>query len=181
MGNVDVFFMWGHLMKLAELIGPLKQLDVFSKLTDNQIMMIINEAERVSFRPGQVMIEDGQAGDSAYFIVVGMVERLAQPDIGRGREHFGHGILVGEMAMLVDHVHASTVRAKSEVKALKISRAMLYKTMSLDPAIADNFIQTIKGRLNVMLERIKEIDDTLATAEATSFDMTGSEEPAMAH
>lgn len=169
-------------MKLAELIGPLKQLDVFSRLTEDQIMMIVSGAERVTFRPGQVMIEDGYAGDAAYFIVVGLVERLAQPDIGRSREHFGHGILVGEMAMLVDHVHASTVRAKSEVKALRISRQALYNIMSSEPAIADNFIQTIKVRLNVMVERIKDIDKSLEVAETASFEqMAEIEGTAMVH
>lgn len=158
-------------MESAELIGPLQQLDVFSRLSDDQIMMIVNGAEQVTFRPGQVLIEDEREGDAAYFILVGLVERLAQPDIGRSREHFGHGILVGEMAMLVEHVHASTVRAKSEVKALRISRQMLYKIMASEPAIADNFIQTIKLRLNVMLARIKEIDDTLEKAESASFDL----------
>lgn len=157
-------------MNLAELVGPLKQLDVFSKLSEEQLMMIIHGADRVVFRPGHVMIEDGQAGDAAYFIVVGLVERLAQPEMGRSREHFGHGILVGEMAMLVDHVHASTVRAKSEVKALKISRSMLYEIMGANPAIADSFIQTIKQRLSVMVERIKEIDKTLEAAENTTFE-----------
>lgn len=166
-----VYFLDGViLMKLAELVGPLKQLDVFSKLSDEQLMMIIEGADRVVFHPGNVMIEDGQSGDAAYFIVVGLVERLAQPDVGRTREHFGHGILVGEMAMLVDHVHASTVRAKSEVKALKISRSMLYQIMGSDPAIADSFIQTIKSRLNIMVERIKEIDSTLEAAESASFE-----------
>ena len=168
-------------MKLADLTGPLSQLDVFSRLNDEQLMMIVNGAERVTFRPGQVMIEDGQSGDAAYFIVVGLVERLAQPDIGRSREHFGHGILVGEMAMLVDHVHTSTVRAKSEVKALKISRQMLYQIMASHPSIADNFIQTIKGRMSVMLERIKEIDDTLAKAEAATFDEALHDGMMMAH
>lgn len=168
-------------MKLAEMVGPLKQLDVFSRLTDRQVMTIVERAERVSFRPGQVMIEDGQSGDAAYFIVVGLVERLAQPEIGRSREHYGHGILVGEMAMLVEHVHASTVRAKSEVKALKISRAMLYEVMSANPAIAENFIETIKGRLNVMLSRIKDIDETLAVAESMSFEPEALEAAVMAH
>ena len=167
---LDVFFRWGQLMKLADYIGPMKQLDVFSNLTDDQIVMILNHAEWVSFRPGQVVIEDGQVGDAAYFITMGLVERLAQPDIGRSREHFGHGILVGEMAMLVDHVHSSTVRAKSEVRALKISRHALYTIMSRRPEIADVFIQTIKGRLDVMIARIKEIDESLAVAEHAEFD-----------
>ncbi len=167
-------------MKLAELVGPLKQLDVFSRLSNEQVMMIVERAEPVSFRPGQVMIEDGQTGDAAYFIIVGLIERLAQPEIGRSREHYGHGILVGEMAMLVDHQHASTVRAKSEVKALRISRQMLYEIMSTNPGIADNLIETIKGRLNVMLERIKEIDDTLAIAEGMQFE-PDTLESAMVH
>lgn len=162
--------LWGLLMNLADNIGPMKQLDVFSNLTDDQIGLILSTAEWVSFRPGQVMIEDGQLGDAAYFITLGLVERLAQPDVGRSREHFGHGILVGEMAMLVEHEHSSTVRAKSEVKALKISRQALYSILSIHPEIADVFIQTIKGRLDVMIARIKEIDDTLATAENTGFE-----------
>ena len=166
-------------MKLADYIGPMKQLDVFSNLTDDQIVTILNQAEWVSFRPGQVMIEDGQVGDAAYFITMGLVERLAQPDIGRSREHFCHGILVGEMAMLVDHMHTSTVRAKSEVKALKITRQALYGIMSVRPEIADVFIQTIKSRLDVMIARIKEVDDTLAMAEQTELD-PGFEQPMFA-
>ncbi len=157
-------------MKLAELVEPFKELDVFSKLTDEQVMMIIESSERVGFNPGQVIIEDGREGDAAYFIVVGVVERLAQPELGRSREHFGHGILVGEMAMLVEHVHASTVRAKSEVKSLRISREHLYRILASNPAIADCFIETIRSRLNLMVDRIKEIDKTLEEAEKGAFE-----------
>ena len=157
-------------MQLSTMVGPLKQLDVFSKLTDMQILRIVENAERVVYKPGQVMIEDGQAGDAAYFILNGTVERVGQYGLHEGHERFGHGILVGEMAMLVEHVHSSTVRAKSEVKALRISRHMLYKIMNEDPAIADCFIQTIKGRLHVMVERIREIDKTLEKAETATFD-----------
>lgn len=157
-------------MQLSNVVGPLKQLDVFSKLTDEQILRILQGAERVVYRPGQVMIEDGQSGDAAYFILVGSVERVGQYGLHESHERFGHGILVGEMAMLVEHVHSSTVRAKTEVKALRISRAMLYRVMNEDPAIADCFIQTIKARLSVMVDRIRDIDKTLEKAETVTFD-----------
>jgi CRP-like cAMP-binding protein len=127
------------------------------------------EGEPVVFKKGQVLISEGDDGDCSYLIASGTVtQRLDDPDIADGDVPvLGKGTVVGEMAMLVEAVHETTIVAKSKVRALRFRRALIHGLMDRDPLLAEHFVEALRRRLEAFADRLREVDDTFSGADAS--------------
>lgn len=148
-------------MAIDALVKPLMNVAIFQGLKPLQITEIARRAERVIYRPGQPIIEEDSEGDAAVLIVAGDAVRISGPDCNGGPEEIAQGALLGEMAMLIETQHSSTVIARGSVRALRITRADLHAQMEEDPAVADHFVGKISGRLSRLAQELKDIDTTL--------------------
>jgi CRP-like cAMP-binding protein len=144
------------------LVDPLQCVALFQGLKPLQIAEIARQAERIVFRPGDRIIEEGGEGDAAILIVAGDAVRTSGPEIQDTAERVLPGSLIGEMAMLIDTEHTSTIIAEGPVRALKITRASLHGQMAADPSLADHFVNKIIGRLHALAEELRYIDRVLA-------------------
>ena len=70
-----------------------------------QITELARQAERVKFHRGHVITEAGSAGDAAFLIASGAAGRIEPAGSDGEVEPIEPGSLVGEMAMLVEHVY----------------------------------------------------------------------------
>jgi CRP-like cAMP-binding protein len=152
-------------MIIDALVAPLLRIALFQGLRPLQITEIARRAERIVFRPGQTIVEADQAADAAYVIVSGAAARTKGPDVGPEPEAVAVGSLVGEMAMLVETEHSSTVVATTPVRALRITRAGMYEQMTEDSALAEHMIAKISSRLQALAIELRRIDRSLAGAE----------------
>jgi len=144
------------------LVDPLQCVALFQGLKPLQIAEIARQAERIVFRPGDTIIEEGGEGDAAILIVAGDAVRTSGPEIQDTGERILPGSMIGEMAMLIDTEHTSTIIAEGPVRALKITRASLHGQMAADPSLADHFVNKIIGRLHALAEELRYIDRVLA-------------------
>ncbi len=149
-------------MAIDILVAPLLRLPIFHGLKPLQITEIVRRAERIVYRPGQVIIEENAEGDAAVIVVDGDAVRVSGPELFSRAEMVPKGALLAEMAMLVETQHTSTVVARSNVRALRIPRAELHAMMADDPAVADHFVQKIAGRLSRIADELRRVDATLA-------------------
>ena len=78
------------------------------------------------------------------------------------REPIEPGSLIGELAMLIDHVYGATIVAEGRVHCLKILRSALYEQMQADPALADHFSSALVARLTQVALEMRKIDRLLA-------------------
>ncbi len=147
-------------MSTATLSAHFLRIEVFQGLSPAIIAEIARRAERVVYRPGQHLIEDGQLGDAAVLVVDGQVNRI-QPD---GEQPVETGSLLGEMAMLVETQHTSTVVAETSVRALRIPRTQMLEILAEDPQVADHFIQKVVQRLKRVADSLRQVDSMLASA-----------------
>jgi CRP-like cAMP-binding protein len=152
-------------MAIDALVAPLLKIALFQGLRPLQITEIARRAERIVFRPGQTIVEADAEADAAFVIVSGEALRTKGPDLGIEPESIVVGSLVGEMAMLVDTEHSSTIVAKTPVRALKITRAAMYEQMADDPALADHLVAKIANRLKILAVELRAIDRSLAASE----------------
>lgn len=148
-------------MTAAQLIAPLKQVSLFQGLTPYQITEIARTAERIVFKPGDTIVAAGADGDAAFLIIGGDAVRVEGPAISAVAEVIAPGSLVGEMAMLIETEHSSTVVARTPVRALKITRQAMLTHMAADPTIADHLVARISRRLASLAEELRAIDQTL--------------------
>ena len=123
-------------MAIDKLVAPLLRVPLFAGLKPLQLTEIARQAERVKFRPGDVITKAGEPGDGAYLIVSGPAEHVEPPDLEAAAGPVEPGSLIGEMAMLVEHAYRATVVARDRVFCLKIMRAAVHAQMLEDAALA---------------------------------------------
>lgn len=149
-------------MVAPALTGPLSRIALFQDLSGFQIDEIARYAERVMFKPGQVIVRRDEPAYCAYLIVAGDAVRTEGPDLGDTSATIEVGSLVGEMAMIVETEHSTTIVATTPVRALRITRESLIAHMMQDPTLADRLVERIAARLHVVAADMRAIDDTLA-------------------
>ncbi len=151
-------------MAIDSLVQPLRRVALFQGLRPLQITEIARRAERIVYRPGQHIIEEDASGDAAILIVSGDAVRTSGPHGRELSEALPPGTLVAEMAMLVEVQHSSSVIARGQVRALRITREELRRQMEEDRALAEHFVAMLSTRLHKVSEQYRAIDRQLAEA-----------------
>ena len=119
-------------------------------------MMVIGSLG-TRYRDGDVIIRQGDAGDSMYVIQAGQVEVLQQSSDGK-EQHLAYlqaGDFFGEMSIFEKEVRSATVRAAGEARVLRVDKKTLLRRIQEDPLLAVNLLKT-------MSRRIRELDAELA-------------------
>ncbi len=113
-----------------------------------------------TYQDAEVIIRQGDAGDSMFVIQEGRVEVVIEKD---GRETrlrvAGEGELVGEMAIFEREVRSATVRALGQVRVLTVDKKNFLRRISEDPSLAFRIVQT-------MSRRVRELSDEIARLRA---------------
>ncbi len=148
-------------MAIDSLIAPLLRVRLFQGLTPLQLGEIARRSERMMYRPGDWLSVAGQRADSAILIVAGASERLIEGNPAQTAP-VEPGSLIGEMAMFIDHVYGSTVRAIEPVKALRLTRTAMHEHMLIDQAMTDHLVTKVSARLNTVANDLRRLDEMLA-------------------
>lgn len=150
-------------MAIDALVAPLLRVPLFEGLKPLQLTEIARRADRVVFRPGDV-ITGGDKNDAAVLIVSGEVVRKSEDE---DQEAVPAGALLAEMAMLVEPEEpTSTFVARTIVRALNIRRTEMLEQMTEDPTLAEHLADKIAGRLKVFVDELREIEGLVAASHA---------------
>jgi len=149
-------------MAIDALVKPLLSIELFQGLKPLQITEIARRADRIVYRPGDVIIAEDQPADAAVVIVSGEAHRVSGPGIDAAGGVVPEGSLIGEMAMLIETLPTSTVVARSPVRALRIARSEMHQQMEADPSLAEHFVDRISRRLGQLADELRSIDQVLA-------------------
>lgn len=153
-------------MAIDALVKPLLQLSIFRGLKPMQITEIVRRAERVVYRPGDMIIEEHGEADAAVVIVEGEAVRVSGPELAGRADPVPAGALLAELGMLIETQHSSTIVARTAVRAMRIPRHEIHEMMAEDPAVADHFVQKISARLSRMADELRRVDAALAGSTA---------------
>ena len=152
-------------MAIDPVSRHLLRLEIFQGLKPLQITEIARQAERIVYKAGQTLIEDGTAGEAAIVVVSGEAVRTKAPMVGDdAAEAIEPGSMLGEMAMLIETDYSSTVVAHGAVRALRITREAMLQMMLDDPDLAEHLVAKIARRLHGIAAELRKIDVVLAAA-----------------
>jgi CRP-like cAMP-binding protein len=165
--RADFMFAGFFVMAIDALVLPLLHVPLFQGLKPLQITEIARRADRVVYKPGDVIVTSNVDSDAAVLVVSGEAVRTDGPGLTEGIEAVPPGALISEMAMLIETECSSTVVARTTVRALRITRAEMLAHMAADPTLADHFIEKISGRLSSFVEGLQEIDRSLGMIAGT--------------
>lgn len=149
-------------MALDIVVQSLLRVELFAGLKPLQVAELARRADRIVYKPGDVLICEGAVGDAAVLLVKGDAIRIAGPALLEQAEPVAEGSLLGEMAMIIETEHTSTVVARSVSRALRITREAVLDQIASDPGLADHLSQKLARRLNDMSRQLREIDRSFA-------------------
>ncbi len=122
-------------------------------------------AERESFRPGQILIKQGQPALSAYFLLNGTtVLSQNKQDVG----HAEPGALLGEMAMLGGASYSITATASDEVSAVRIDQRLFHRVASEYPEFGQAVLTALSEKLGASVRELDDIRTLLTKARSFS-------------
>ena len=132
------------MIATVEKVLFLKSVDLFSHIPGEDLAQVAGIAQEVTFEQGELIIQEGEMGDSLYLIIDGQVSvhRESQELTKLGeKESFG------EMAILDNEPRSASVTAAEDVTCLKVSREDFYDLMSEKIEIAHGIIRVLTHRL----------------------------------
>ena len=132
--------------------SALERTPLFAGLDRGHLEDVVAVGQRVSFDPGQAIVERGDHGDAMYILVGG----AAEVDVGGRYHRLERGDFFGEMAVLAGKRREATVKAVEPVEALRIPADDLQAFLSANPQVA-------VGMLKSLVERLREVQDRLDT------------------
>ncbi|MFH0778142.1 MAG: cyclic nucleotide-binding domain-containing protein [Candidatus Eisenbacteria bacterium] len=100
------------------------------------------------YENGEVIVQEGDAGDSMYVIQEGQVEVVAQRGGGEVRLRIlGAGEFLGEMAIFEREVRSATVRALGQARILTVDKKNFLKRIHEDPSMAFRVVEMLSRRI----------------------------------
>ena len=110
------------------------------------------------YATGQVIVREGEPGDSMFSVQEGKVEvvrkRKSGGEIVVGV--LGPGDIFGEMAIFEREVRSATVRAMCETRVLTVDKKTFMRRVQEDPTLAFNLVRMMSQRIRSLHGEIGE-------------------------
>src|SRR5215207_9154722 len=129
-------------------LNDLRKSPLFQGLSDDELQRLMDMAEPVSLRAGEILIKQGETGESAYVVIKGELE--VQKQTGQSLIKIdvrNPGDVVGEMALLSSSPRNATIIAKTDVETLRIPQEAFEKLLSSSTTAAMAVLHWVMSRL----------------------------------
>ena len=137
-------------MSLNEEVELLRNIPMFARIEPSKLKLLAFTSERLTFQSGQDLCVQGGDGDSAFIIIEGDADVIVDsPNGPLTVAAMGRNDVVGEIAILCDVPRTATVRATTDLTALKISKDLFFRLVTEFPQMAVEIMRVLATRLNV--------------------------------
>ena len=130
-------------------LQDLRKSPLFEGLSDQELQHLVDNASHVTLKAGDVLMKQGEPGDSAYVVIDGGFEIQKQSgpsvikiDVRRSGE------IIGEMALLSNAPRSATVVAVCDSETLCISQEAFENLLSTSPSATMAVLHWVMARLN---------------------------------
>jgi len=134
---------------LMDEMALLQQIPLFTDLPQEQLRSLVSVLERRTYRKGQIILRQGDQGDSLFVIVSGRVRIYTiSPD---GHEwsvwFYDRGDFFGEMALLSGEPRSANAQAMQRTEVLILRRRAFRNYLLSDSLTAVRIIEALSQRL----------------------------------
>jgi len=129
-------------------LNDLRKSPLFEGLSDEELQQLMDMAEPLSLRAGEILIKQGEMGDSAYVVISGEFE--IQKQAGQSLIKIdvrNPGDVVGEMALLSQAPRNATVIAKTDGETLCVPKEAFEKLLSSSTTASLAVLHWVMARL----------------------------------
>lgn len=142
-------------MTLEADIAALKKLPLFRALPSPRLKLVALMGEKLSYAPGDALVESGTTPDGMFVILSGEVE-LSHREAGEhGRRiRLGAGMTVGDVPMLCGQSHTAEVTAATDVVALRLPKDIFFELLQTVPDFNAALTRDLASRLYKLAHRV---------------------------
>jgi len=147
-------------MSLKEEVDILRNIPLFGKIEASKLKLLAFTSERLTYHADQVLFHQADPGDSAYIILSGEADVVVDSPAGPlVVAKLGRNAIVGEIAILCDVPRTATVKAKSELVTLRISKELFFKLITEFPQMGIEIMRVLADRLERTTHQWREAVD----------------------
>ncbi len=139
----------------------LRKTPLFTDVDPVQPQVLVFSAERLEIAAGEALFVPGSPGGAGYLVLDGQGEVLTS----RGGEEEApepvalveSGAFVGERAMIANLPVSMTVRARTQMRVLRIGHDLFLRVCGEFPEIGDKVMEALARRLDTSLEDLRQV------------------------
>ncbi|MGH8011413.1 MAG: cyclic nucleotide-binding domain-containing protein [Candidatus Binataceae bacterium] len=132
-----------------EVMTELRRVDFLRDLSDAELRLLLPAVTVQRFGAGEVIVREGDQGDSIYIIRAGKVEVVASAHDGK-QVHIRdltRPAFFGEIALMTGEPRNATIRARSDAELLEITRDGFTQLFQAHPDVAASMSAVIALRM----------------------------------
>ncbi len=146
----------------------LANMPLFGKLSERELLRVMQAVEARAYQDGEVIIREGDKGDELFIVLEGSV-RVSRSDqiltrLGAG-EHFG------EMALIRSVPRSATITAEGPAELIAVRRADFFEILRKEHEIAVKmlwqFLGVLADRLDTTSSELRHAKQELAAEDVT--------------
>lgn len=146
---------------IPDKVLRLKGIQIFEGLSVNELAAIASVTEEIVVEPGQIVIREGEPGDTLYLIIKGRVAVLkGYSEEVEGKEgvelaQIGDGDYFGEMALFEDAPRSATIRTLDKSRLLVLHKREFTEIVREYPQIALHICRALSQRIRELHSKVK--------------------------
>lgn len=134
--------------KLSKTLSILQEIDIFQPFSIEAKNYLSQRMRLHTYPEGQIIVHQGDPGDSLYIIVEGALGVWVKREDGQSIEigRLGAGNIFGEMALMTGEPRAATIISISETRLYEITKADIMPLMKKHPEIFGHLSEILSQR-----------------------------------
>jgi CRP-like cAMP-binding protein len=135
--------------RLEDRLEALRAIPAFANVPLPRLTRVAQSAVTARFHAGETIVQQGEPGDAVYALTEGTAEvwLMDAPQGPALLRTMGPGHLFGETAVLYQGPRSATIRAKSDVTALRLPGQVFLELLRSDPGLAVEVAVILAQRL----------------------------------
>ena len=144
-------------MSLQQDVDLLRNIPLFAKIEPSKLKLLAFTAQRLSFATGDVVCKQGDEGDSAYIIIDGEADVIVATTTGPVTvATLKKNDFLGETAILCDVPRTATVKARTDLVTLMISKDLFFQLISQFPSMSIEIMRELARRVERTTAQLRE-------------------------
>jgi CRP/FNR family transcriptional regulator, cyclic AMP receptor protein len=134
----------------VEELTLLTHVPLFSRMTDDELQGIHTLMTPQTYPPGQVILDEGERGDTFHVVMEGHVQFIVPDATGHDLvvDEVGTGGFVGELSMLTAEPRVVRAKAVDQVATLALDRSAFFTFLQQHPQAAVDLLMVLGQRLH---------------------------------
>jgi len=134
-------------VSIEQEVEILRRIPLFANIEPAKLKLMCFASERITYKEGQSLFEQGDVGDAAFIIIDGTADVIVTRDAPMVVAQVGKDEIVGEIAILVDIPRTATVTTTSELTALKVTKDLFFRMITDFPEMGVEVMRVLAQRL----------------------------------